>query len=211
MSRKRKDDSTDVAPSEHGKTRGDQSDNLNWSLKVPLIRNSILLRELGIQLGVGAAVIVVMMLLVTWGDYMAAAQISLMIIGIVVGLFLVALLVLNIIYRGSFEARFHIGRDGAGFELGKLVKKVNTAAVLISLLGRNPVVIGAALIAKARESEFINWDEVRDITLYKKDRVIYFRRRSLVRPLVLFCSPANFDAAVALVEKYAPRVRINVK
>jgi len=181
---------------------------LNWRYKIQLATNALVLREFAIVIGTGALVIAIIILLVSGGDFLAAALWSLGFFGLFFGLGFVVLFILDLI---GIRASFQIGRDGAGYVSGSSLRKFNRLVLLLSLMGRSPTVMGAALIGIGRESEFIRWDELRSITVYKKHRVIYLHRKSRVRPIMLFCSRKNFDDAVALVEKYAQGVKIDVK
>ncbi len=206
------------------KIRDDQGtiDDLNWRIKVPIINNALYLKELGILFG-GTVLVFTAIISIIFaisppygGDYFGAvAQVALIGLGIGFGLVIISFLILTLICRGGLDTSFHIGKDGVRYEIkDKRYKKMNRAILLLSLLGDSNAAItttGAALIAMSRESEFIGWSAVRNITIYGKGRIIYFRRKSLVKPIPVFCSPENFDDAVMLVKKYAQGIKINVK
>ena len=205
---------------------GDQgaADNLNWWIKIPIIKNAIYLRELGILFGdtvlVFAAIIfIIFAVSPPYGvDYVsAAAQVVLIVAGIILGLLLISLLILNLVCWGGLDTGFHVGKDGVAYKIQDTrYKRMNRFILLISLLsiGNSNAALtttGAALIAISKESGFIKWSEVRGITVHGKEKVIYFRRKRLINPIPVFCLPENFDTAVALVRKYAQGTRINVK
>jgi len=185
-----------------------EAEELRWRYKIPLVTNLVVLREFAIPIGAGALAMAIIILLVSGGDFLAAALLSLGFFVLFFSLGFIILLILDLI---GIKASFHIGKDGVGYVAGSSLRKFNRLVLLLSLMGRSPTVVGASLIGIGRESEFISWDEVRSITVYDKYRVIYFRRKSYIRPIVLFCSRENFDDVVALVKKYAQGVKISVK
>jgi len=203
---------------------GDQgaADNLNWRIKIPIIKNNIYLRGFGILFGgtvlVFAAIIFIIFAVSSpYGvDYVsAAAQVVLIGAGIALGLLLTSFLILNLVCWGGLDTSFHIGKGGVTYEIrDKRYKRMNRLTLLISLMGKSNAALtttGAALVAISKESGFIKWSEVRSITVHRKERVIYFRKKGLINPIPVFCLPENFDTAVALVEKYAQGIKINVK
>lgn len=203
---------------------GDQgaADNLNWRIKIPIIKNAIYLRELGILFGGSVLVFAVIIFIIfavspPYGvDYVsAAAQVVLIGAGIGLGLLLISFLILNLVCWGGLDTGFHIGKGGVTYKiLDKRYKRMNRLTFLISLMGKSNAALittGAALVAISKESGFIKWSEVRSITVHRKERVIFFRRKGLINPIPVFCLPENFDTAVALVEKYAQGIKINVK
>ena len=185
-----------------------EAEGLRWHYKIPLVTNPVVLREFAIPIGAGALAMAIIILLVSGGDFLAAALWSLGFFALFFGLGFIILLILDLI---GIKASFYIGKDSVGYVVGSSLRKFNRLVLLLSLLGRSPTVVGASLIGIGRESEFISWDEVRSITVYDKYRVIYFRRKSYIKPIVLFCSRENFDDVVALVKKYAQGVKISVK
>ncbi|MDI9644146.1 MAG: hypothetical protein QFX35_02865 [Candidatus Verstraetearchaeota archaeon] len=160
--------------------------------------------------GAGTIVVVLIFLAVS-GDFLTAAYLA---VGLFAGLFALSLAIvfaLSLAYGGGIDAKFYIVEKGVGYELGKSFKKTNRATLLVSLMGRSPTATGALLVGSSREAGFVSWGEVRSITVHSREKVIYMRRKQHINPVALFCTPDNFEEAVALVSRYAPMIRIEAK
>lgn len=113
--------------------------------------------------------------------------------------------------RGGFETKFSITPGGVSYQALEDWKGYNRVILGGSLLTGPLTAIGGSAVTIAREEDTMVWEEIGTITIYTRDLAIYFTRKSLVFPMVLFGTPGNFGAAVGIVRDYAVRYDIPVK
>jgi hypothetical protein len=121
------------------------------------------------------------------------------------------MLFLEVAMKGGIDAEFLINEKGVGYKAGKSSKTLTRLGLLGSVLLWSPVAAGASLINISRESEFIRWKDIRSITTYKGQHSILIRKKELVLPMGVFCTPENFPTVMDIIEKYAPDVPIKEK
>ncbi len=174
--------------------------SLVWSARMPVVTSPVVVKQLVIAFGVGA--LFVALLMVAMGALFALPWIA----GIFLFLVVLALVIgwaIQFFTKGGPMGEFAITSEGVGYRAGKESKALNRATLVGSAIGGSLAGTGGSLINISREMESMHWDEVRSVTVDRRDRSLLFYRRTLVFPIVLYATDENFDEAVALVERYA--------
>lgn len=174
--------------------------SLAWSARMPVVTSPVVVRQLVIALGAGA--LFVALLMVAMGSFFALPWIA----GIFLFLIVLALVIggaIQFFSKGGPMGEFAITSEGVGYHAGKESKTLNRATLVGSAIGGSLAGTGGSLINISREMESMRWDEMRSVTVDRRDRSILFYRRTLFRPIVVYGTEENFDRAVALVERYA--------
>jgi hypothetical protein len=167
---------------------------------MPVVTSPDVVKQLIIALGGGALFVAVLMIVL--GSYAALPGV----VGIFLGLVVLALVIgwaIQFFSKGGPMGVFAITNEGVGYRAGKESKALNRATLVGSAIGGSLAGTGGSLINIGREMESMSWDEVRSVTVDRRDRSLLFYRRTLVFPIVLYAADENFDDAVALVERYA--------
>lgn len=174
--------------------------SLAWSARMPVVTSPVVVKQLVFALGAGA--LFVALLMVAMGAYAALPWVA----GIFLGLVALALVIgaaIQFFSKGGPMGEFAITGEGIGYRAGKESRALNRATLAGSAIGGSLAGTGGSLINIGREMESMSWDEVRTVTVDRRDRSLLFYRRTLIRPIVLYAADENFDDAVALIERYA--------
>jgi hypothetical protein len=190
-----------------------ESSELHWSVRIPLVRNTIVIKQLTMALGGGFLFVLLLCVIFSPGERIqiiaGVGPILLMLFLFIVGLCFVVMIVLEAAMKGGIDAEFTIDKNGVEYTAGESSKTLNRLGFLGSALLRSSIAMGGSLISISRESQFIRWKDIRSITPYEGQHSILIRTRELVYPMGVFCTPENFSTALDLIRIYAPNVRIS--
>lgn len=169
-------------------------ENIAWEISVPIFRNSVILKELGIALGIPFGLLIIILLAVSGGDLSPNGMLyPLMSIGI---LFLVSFIFIMVLYKGSYDAGYIIDEHGIrNYTLHKQAKKntiVNGLLVVIGLLSAKPTTAGIGLLAQSRQSVLVKWGGIRKVKIYPSTRTIIIKG-GFAEKVALFCTADNFQ------------------
>ena len=176
--------------------------SISWEYGIPLATNPFMLWDftavtvisvLGFYLLLG-----IMGLVVNGEMVLPPFQAALIFIGILLGLFLLVSLLL---FGNRFSATFTVDEQGVGYRVGSRGRWLTGAALAVGMLSRRPGLVGAALLAQARETGRYNWEDIRRTTVHRRLRVVSLDDgwHTVLR---LYCPPDIFDEVVARVQAH---------
>ena len=119
--------------------------------------------------------------------------------------FLISAIVIWLIYRHGYEAKFAVTSDGVAMETGPGTRKtnrvINGLLFWMSLLSGKPGGMGTAILADASQSGFFEWEDIHRIVPDSQRRIITLKNnwRSLVK---LYCTPENYEPVLRYIEGY---------
>lgn len=170
---------------------------LQWQIAVPIFRNTVILQQLGLALGLPFGLLVVVLLLVGRGQkemWYALGLIALLLIGTV--------LMVLLLYRGRYEVQFTLDAKGAlGCSTPRWAKRsraVNTATVVLGALAGKPAAMGAGVLAQQGQQVFLQWSHIETVTMRPKSSTILLRS-GWIQPLALFCTAPDYPAVQQFV------------
>lgn len=183
---------------------GMPSEKLTWEAAVPLMRSTVVLRQLAIVLVASCALVAGFVLFLqaiggdlTWESAWRLVRIFLLILG---GLALLAALVMLVLYGNRYEYRYTIDEQGiTAATTGATSKKNTIVNVLLALSGR-PSAAGAGVLAQSRQGERIRWQDVNDLTTDAGRREIVLRRRKRAVMLVQ-CTAENYESVLGRIRQ----------
>lgn len=174
----------------------DDGQNLFWQITVPIFRNSIILKQLGLALGIPFGLLA-MILLLTSGKSIY----TLYALGLIAALLFLTWLFMMVFYRGNYEAEFFLDEKGVlcRTQAGQQKKNrlVNFMALVMGLFSGKPTVAGAGLLAQSRQEVFLGWKQIRKVT-YKPGSLSILMRGGWTESIAIFCTKENYPA----VEQY---------
>lgn len=175
-------------------------DSLRWDCKIPLITNTILIRDSAFVFGGAILLLSSVLFLLTW-DY------NMFYLFFIVGaaVFVLALVIMLVLQvaLGGLDTTFYINTRGVGYNAGKSTKALDRLTLLGAASLGSMAGAGAGSMAVSEESNFLPWGDVRHITVHSRQRLITLRTKYLIFPVPLYCTPDNFNRVLGLVEKYA--------
>ncbi len=171
--------------------------DLRWKASVPILGTPIIVRQLGLALGLPFGILIVVLLIASGGDRYAWYGLVL-----VVALLALTWLTVRIVYGGRYDAEFHLDADGALASLDTTSRTRSRAisglAVAAGAATGQPTVAGAGMLAAGNQSQYLTWGEVHRVDQDRKHRTIVLRG-PLVAHVALFCTAQNFDEVLAYV------------
>ncbi|WAC05238.1 MAG: hypothetical protein OS112_01020 [Methanoregula sp.] len=175
---------------------------IHWEYTIPLVKNTVLWRDLVFALGLPVLVIAVIVVLFSnAGDRLGV----LMLFGGLFVIFLfIAFIVMVAVSRslgGGLAARFYVNNAGVGYEAGSPAKKISRGTLVLSLMSGSINAAGTSLVAVSQEENFIPWQDVRSVKIYARQRVIYIRSKELISPIALYCPQENFSRVTDMIAK----------
>jgi len=186
-------------------------EELVWSGKMPIATSTIVMKQLILVFLAGFGFVALLILVIDPGAFLAILPPLGGILLFFIALAVLISVVLQVSTRGGLDADFAITRKGIGYRAGKTSRDINTATLLGSAAGGSLAGTGGSLINISREMDFMEWKEMRSVTVYERERGLVFTRKPLIFPLALWCTPENFATALDLVRRYAPHLKVKRK
>jgi hypothetical protein len=178
-----------------------------WEANIPLLTDQFVMYDTLKVWGISCLVLVVIMTAIfiyeqNWHDLIKILPV----LGLVsLGILILFILVMLIFFGNRFPLGFALNPKGVMMvTLSQRGRWGNRLAVILGALSRQPGLAGAGLLAMARESVGMSWDEVRHIKVHPQARVISLMDswHVVVR---LYCTPKNYEAVLESVQKWAAR------
>lgn len=169
------------------------SEKIQWNISVPIFRNTVILKQLGIAVGIPFGLVALII-----GLASGKSVYTLYGLGLIGALLLFTWLFIMAVYRGKYEAEFVLDDKGALCRTqAKQAKKnriVNALTVVLGLLTGRPAVAGAGLLAQSRQEVFLKWNRVTKVKYKPKSHIILLRG-GWTEQIALFCTQENYCAA----------------
>jgi len=176
---------------------------LRWRIQVPIFRNSVILKQLGIAIGIPFGLLVLVIAMVSGKSVYALYA-----LGLIAALLFFTWLLVMALYHRKYEAEFVL--DGCGAlcrtqeNQAKKNRVVNTLTILFGFLSGKPAAAGAGMLAQARQSDFLPWSHVRKVSFHPKGHTILLRG-GFAENIALFCTEENYPAIETFVRKKTNR------
>lgn len=182
-----------------------------WKISVPLFKNTVILKQLGIAIGIPFGLVALVV-----GLASGKSVYTLYGLGLIGALLLLSWLFIMAVYRGKYEAEFVLDSEGALCRTqAKQARKnwvVNTLTFLLGLVSGKPAVAGIGLLAQSRQEVFLRWNRVRKVDYKPRSRTIVLRG-GWTENMALFCTVENYaqvEHMVMLQTKLLKREGSNV-
>jgi len=175
------------------------SDGYGWEIQVPMLRNPVIVKQLGLAIGVPFALLALMMALIS-----GQAVYALYGLGLMVAMWLLAAVVILVIYGGRYEVAFEL--DDKGIVCRTQMRQrnknrvINGLTVALGALAGQPALAGAGMLAQARQKESLRWSRVRTLRHYPRSKTILLRAGWL-QPLAVFCTDENYERVCEMVAR----------
>lgn len=175
----------------------DMQEAIRWEIRVPIFKNALIVRQLGIAIGIPFG-LVALVICLTSGEsiYMLYA------LGFIAALLVLAWLFIMAAYRGKYEVEFVLDRKGAlcRTQTGQARKNrfINALTVALGLLFGKPSAAGAGFLAQARQDVFLGWKRVTKVKYMPQSRAILLRG-GWTEHIALFCAEDNYAQVEAEV------------
>ena len=175
------------------------SDAYGWEIRVPMLRNPVIVKQLGLAIGVPFALLAVLLMLIS-----GQAVYGLYGLGLMVAMWLLAALVILVIYGGRYDVAFELDDRGVTCRTKARQRSknrvINGLTVALGALAGKPALAGAGMLAQSRQKESLRWSRVRTVRYYPPSKTILLRGGWL-EPLALFCTDENYERVREMVAR----------
>lgn len=170
-------------------------EKIKWEINVPLFRNTVILKELGIAIGIPFGLLILVLLIVSGGDISTASGMGYPFIFIGI-FFILSFLFIMLVYGGKYAAGYVIDAKGilnyTQKNQAKRNKIINALLVVTGLLSGKPSVAGAGILAQSRQSVLVKWKSIRKVKVYPSSKSIVIKG-GFAEKIALFCNDDNFE------------------
>lgn len=170
---------------------------MDWHISVPIFRNTVILKQLGIAIGIPFGILALVI-----GFSSGKSVYTLYALGLIGALLLFSWLLIMLIYRGKYDAEFVLDAKGVicRTQTGQAKKNraLNTLTVIMGLLAGKPAVTGAGLMAQSRQEVYMRWKNVTKVK-YKPKSYVILLRAGWIDNIALFCTRENYTAVEQFV------------
>lgn len=180
-------------------------EKLEWNIPVSIFRNTVILKQLGLAIGIPFGLLIVILVLVS-----GKSVYTLYALGLIGALMFLTCLFIMIVYGGKYETEFVLNDKGALCQTqAKQAKKnriINALTVVLGLLSGKPAVAGAGILAQSRQQIFIQWSRVTRVK-YKPQTYTILIRGGWIENIALFCTRENYPDAVQFVRRKTKQLK----
>ncbi|PKN41445.1 MAG: hypothetical protein CVU60_10520 [Deltaproteobacteria bacterium HGW-Deltaproteobacteria-18] len=167
------------------------SERIEWSIKVPIFRNPIILRQMGLAIGIPFGLIFVIMLL------SGAKPADLLYPAILIGaLFFLTWLFIMIVWGGKYDAEFIVDNKGVrcrtAARQAKQNRIINGLTVVLGLLSGKPAAAGAGILAQSRQDVLVKWGSIKKTKDLPSSNTIMVYG-GFAQNIAVFCTPENYE------------------
>ncbi len=171
--------------------RGMAMERIQWQISVPIFRNTVILKQLGLAVGIPFGLVALVI-----GLTSGKSVYTLYGLGLIAALLLLSWLFIMAVYRGKYEAEFVLDQKGVlcrtQANQAKKNRIVNALTVVLGLFSGKPAVAGAGMLAQSRQEVFLQWNRVTKVKCKPKSRTILLRG-GWMEQIALFCAEENYS------------------
>lgn len=174
-------------------------EEIRWEISLPIFKNRLILKQLGLAIGIPFGLVALVMVLVSGMD-----RDTLYALGLVATLLLLTWLFIMVVYRGKYEAEFKL--DGKGILCRTQAKQarknqvINTLTAILGLLTGKLAAAGAGMLAESRQETFLRWSRITKVKYRPKNSTILLRG-GWTENITLFCMVENYETIEAFVRR----------
>jgi hypothetical protein len=172
---------------------------LSWKIRVPIFKNSVILKQLGFAVGIPFGLLALILLYFSFSDRGAMYGFFL-----VIALMVLTWLFIMVVYGGKYDAEFILNNKGVTCrtQQGQLRKNriINTLTVILGFLAAKPGIAGSGMLAATRQQVTIPWKRIRKTRFKPKSHTILIWG-GFAEHLALFCNPDNYEQVQQLVKQ----------
>ncbi|MGI6498948.1 MAG: hypothetical protein ACOX0U_09150 [Oscillospiraceae bacterium] len=180
-------------------------EKIQWRISVPIFRNTVILKQLGLAIGIPFGLVALVI-----GLASGKSVYTLYGLGLIAALLLLSWLFIMVIHRGKYEAEFLLDQKGVLCRTQeKQAKKnriVNGMTVAFGVLSGKPAAAGAGMLAQSRQEVFLRWAHVAKVKYRPKNRTILLRG-GFSEQIALFCTAENYPQIAHEVALHTTRFK----
>lgn len=166
-------------------------EKIQWEISVPIFKNTVILKQLGIAIGIPFGLVAVIVGLVS-----GKILYSLYFLGLIAALLFLTWIFILVVYGGKYEVEFELDNKGVLCRTqAKQAKKnriINGLTVFLGLFSGKLSAAGAGMTAQSRQEVFLKWSHITKVK-YKPKSLTILLRGGWTENIALFCSAENYS------------------
>lgn len=174
--------------------------NLEWSISVPIFKHSVILKQLGIAIGIPFGLLMIVFLLISNPENRIY---SIYAFGTIILLFLLTYIFIQLVYQGKYAVSFILNEESVQYstqsDTTKKNRIINGLAISLGLLSGKPTISGAGLLANSKQSVSIKWKNIKQVRYEPKQKTIMLRSSPMVT-IAVFCTDENYSIVEAYIK-----------
>lgn len=163
---------------------------LEWQISIPVFKNSIILKQLSLVIGMPFGLIILFLVLTSWEQQSTRYAVY-----VILALLALTALFVLIVYRGKYDVEYLLDQKGVRSRTqekqAKRNRRINKLTVLAGMVSKNPSVAGAGMLAQTRQEEYLNWKKITKTKFKPKGRTVHVRG-GVGEWIVIFCTQENY-------------------
>ena len=180
----------------------DIQEAVRWEISVPIFKNTVILKQLGLAIGIPFGLVALVIVLVS-----RRSRDTLYALGFIAALLILTALFVMAVYKGKYEAEFVLDRKGVLCRTqAKQARKnrvINILTVILGLLTGKPTAAGAGMLAESRQETFLRWNRITRVKYKSKSHTILLRG-GWAENIALFCTEENYETVEAFTRRNIP-------
>jgi hypothetical protein len=176
------------------------TEKIEWSIDVPIFKNLVILKQLGIAIGIPFGLLLIFFFVISKPEDRIYTLYAFVLIFL---LFFLTYLIIMFLYKGKYSVSFILDDKGIqSFTQADMAKKnkiVNGLTVGLGLLAGKPTVAGAGMLANSKQSVLLSWHHVKKVKYNPKQHTILLRGGP-VENIGVFCTPENYPKVEAFIK-----------
>lgn len=172
---------------------------IEWQISVPIFGNMVIVRQLGIAIGLPFGLVVLFI-----GLSSRKNKDTLYALGLIGMLLLCSWLLMMAVYRGRYDAEFVLNDIGVfcrtQAKQAKRNRIFNALTIIFGLLSGKPAAAGAGMLAQSRQEVFMRWSDVTKVE-YKAGSLTILLRGGWTEQIALFCTQENYPQVRQFVQQ----------
>lgn len=181
---------------------GDMQEAIRWEISVPILKNTVILKQLGLAIGIPFSLAALVIVLLS-----GRSRDTLYALGFIAALLILTWLFVMAAYRDKYEAEFVLDGKGVlcrtGVKQARKNRVINTLTVILGLLTGKPAAAGAGMLAESRQETFLRWNRITRVKYSPKSRTILLRG-GWTENIALFCTEENYETVETFVRRNIP-------
>jgi hypothetical protein len=175
-------------------------EKFEWSIQIPIFKNPVILKQLGIAIGIPFGLLLIFFFIVSTPENRIY---SLYALGAILLLFLLTYLFIILVYKGKYSVSFILDDKGIqSFTQADMVKKnkiINGLTIGLGLLAGKPTVAGAGMLANSKQTVGLKWNKVQRVKYNPRQNTILLRGNPMEN-IGVFCTPENYLFVEAFIK-----------
>lgn len=167
------------------------AEKIQWQTSVSIFKNSLILKQLGLAVGIPFGTLLLLLILVSKKDIYTIYAVSMVSLPLII-----TWIFIMVVYGGKYEVEFILDSDGIFSQTQQKQRKknriLNILTISLGLFSKSLSSAGAGLLAESRQQVFIPWKQITQVNYNLKTKTILIKS-GVMDSVALFCSDDNYD------------------